>query len=91
MSTTLEAPLEVQESIVYRRYEGGLVQVVRIVEDDKTCENMVVYSELSNPCNWKVSSFDDFTEQVLEDGRTVPRHVRTDTVIGSIGGLVLAR
>jgi hypothetical protein len=91
MDSIDEALIEVQESVVYREVDGGLVQVVKIVEDDTTKEKMVLYSEFSQPSKWKVSTLRDFLIKTLDNGSCVPRHIKTDTVIGSIGGLVLSR
>jgi len=91
MSTNPATALEVLVRAVYRHFQGGLIQVVKIVEHSETSEKLVLYSEINDPSTWRVVSLSEFVGDIEDDGRQKKRFSLTDISIGTIGGMLVGR
>jgi hypothetical protein len=57
----------------YRHYKGGEYEVFGLAKHSETEEEFVVYRQLYGPGGWWVRPKDMFVEEVLINGRAVPR------------------
>jgi hypothetical protein len=62
----------------YRHYKGNLYEVIETARHSETKELMVVYRCLYGDHSLWVRPLAMFTEEVLLDGRSVPRFERTE-------------
>lgn len=60
----------------YRHYKGNEYEVIDIARHSETEDEMVVYRKLYDDHSLWVRPLGMFFEDVLVDGRTVPRFVR---------------
>jgi hypothetical protein len=58
---------------LYKHYKGNYYQVIGIAKHEESHENMVVYRELYGEYALWVRRLDRFLEDVVHDGREVPR------------------
>ena len=57
----------------YRHYKGNFYELVGVARHSETEEEMVVYRKLYDDYSLWVRPLGMFTENVLMDGRTMPR------------------
>ena len=91
MSIKPATALGVSVRAVYRHFEGGLIQVVKIVKHSHTDEELVLYSVINEPTQWEVLPVADFTGTVEDKGISKPRFALTEIAISTIGGMLVAR
>ncbi len=58
---------------IYRHYKGNRYRVIGVARHSETDEEMVVYRCLYGDCSLWVRPLAMFTENVLADGREIPR------------------
>ena len=58
---------------LYRHYKGGLYQVHGVARHSETSEGMVVYQQLDGTPGLWVRPIDMFNENVVINGKTIPR------------------
>ncbi len=61
----------------YRHYKGQPYRVLGVARHSETLEVLVVYEALYGELGWWVRPAAMFTEQVIVDGKPVPRFART--------------
>lgn len=74
--------------VVYREFNGGLAQVVKVAIKHNTNERYVVLSYFSNPGDWVVIPEIDFLEELIHENEWVPRFKATDIKVSTIGGIL---
>ena len=57
----------------YRHYKGNHYEVIGVARHSETEEELVVYRKLYDDGSLWVRPLDMFSEDVIVDGRTVPR------------------
>ncbi len=57
----------------YKHYKGGLYKVIGIAKHSETKEKMVVYRSIDDEHDLWVRPFEMFKEEVMVDGKKVPR------------------
>ncbi len=58
---------------IYRHYKGKDYQVIGTAQHSETLETLVVYKPLYNDSGLWVRPFSMFTEDILQDGKELPR------------------
>jgi len=76
MSDTDLTPLPPTPAGRYRHYKGGEYEVIFAARHSETEEVLVVYRTLYNDSGWWVRPHTMFFEDVMVDGRRVPRFER---------------
>ncbi|SDS39447.1 Protein of unknown function [Halopseudomonas litoralis] len=57
----------------YRHYKGKDYQIIDIARHSETDERLVVYRTLYGDCDLWVRPLEMFTEEVVVDGKALPR------------------
>ncbi|MBQ4160213.1 MAG: DUF1653 domain-containing protein [Clostridia bacterium] len=58
---------------IYKHYKGNYYQYIGLAKHSETCEDMVIYRALYGDCAFWVRPLSMWDEEVMVDGKAVPR------------------